>query len=595
MSFASYGVSTSQEIDGLELARQVGELLVADVPARRSRRSPGSGRAPRRRATPATGLPSTTRGQSPHASVVCRPTASSRRQISGMSSTRIQCSWMFCRSVMSAVSRANSREMSAMTRSWARLSWPPSIRTRSMKYSSSSSCGSSTAVRPPSMPGLALGVEAPPAEPAAQVLRVDGGEAAVRVDVLDPGPDVERVVVLLDPLVGVERLAVAERPLTLAPGPARCPGRAGRRVLGPGRGAADRHRGVLRCLAVPRWDARARRPARRRAGTTVSGDSRRGCAPETDRSGVVSRPDRSRCARGRSRRGDEPRSGGRQRRSWAPCCHTAWGPANRTRAGSHITGRVCVAWPSDDRGPDCRRVAAKGCLAVCRPALTLAVTLTGLGAAQLWRDELATWSAATRSPGDLARLAGTIDAATGPYYLFMHVWIAVVGDSTVALRVPAVLAMTVAAGLLARARGAACRSPHRPPRRAAVRGAAQHLPLRAGGPPVRPGHRPRGARHPAAGDGAAPTGVGALGRVRRRRGRARAHPPDRAHPARRARACRAGRLVAWTRRGRRRPGRRHRWAGTVRLWWPVGVHAGAGRCCWSARCCSRRGRSSPGS
>ncbi|MFF0256114.1 glycosyltransferase family 39 protein [Micromonospora zamorensis] len=81
--------------------------------------------------------------------------------------------------------------------------------------------------------------------------------------------------------------------------------------------------------------------------------------------------------------------------------------------------------------------------------LTLAVTVTGLGSAQLWRDELATWSAAARSPGDLARLAGTIDAATGPYYLLMHGWTTVVGDSTIALRVPAVLAMTVAAGLLA--------------------------------------------------------------------------------------------------------------------------------------------------
>ncbi|MGC4809858.1 glycosyltransferase family 39 protein [Micromonospora sp. DT228] len=81
--------------------------------------------------------------------------------------------------------------------------------------------------------------------------------------------------------------------------------------------------------------------------------------------------------------------------------------------------------------------------------LTLTVTLTGLGSAQLWRDELATWSAASRSPEDLARLAGTIDAATGPYYLLMHGWTAIVGDSTIALRVPAVLAMTVAAGLLA--------------------------------------------------------------------------------------------------------------------------------------------------
>ncbi|MBQ0901700.1 glycosyltransferase family 39 protein [Micromonospora sp. U21] len=81
--------------------------------------------------------------------------------------------------------------------------------------------------------------------------------------------------------------------------------------------------------------------------------------------------------------------------------------------------------------------------------LTLAVTGTGLGSAQLWRDELATWSAATRSPGDLARLAATIDAAAGPYYLLMHGWLALVGDSTVALRAPAALAMAAAAGLLA--------------------------------------------------------------------------------------------------------------------------------------------------
>ena len=61
---------------------------------------------------PATGEPRITRGVSPQASVVDSPTASSRRQISGTSSIRIQCSWMFCRSVTSAVSRANSVEIS---------------------------------------------------------------------------------------------------------------------------------------------------------------------------------------------------------------------------------------------------------------------------------------------------------------------------------------------------------------------------------------------------------------------------------------------------------------------------------------------------
>ncbi len=68
-------------------------------------------------AMPATGEPRITRGVSPQASVVDRPTASSRRQISGTSSMRIQWYWMFCRSVMSAVPRANSCDTSPMTRS----------------------------------------------------------------------------------------------------------------------------------------------------------------------------------------------------------------------------------------------------------------------------------------------------------------------------------------------------------------------------------------------------------------------------------------------------------------------------------------------
>lgn len=103
-------------------------------------------------AIPATGEPRMTRGVSPQASVVDRPTASSRFQISGTSSMRIQWYWMFCRSVRSAVPRANSCEISPITRSCSVVSRPPSMRTRSMKYSSSSSSGSRIAVLPPSMP-----------------------------------------------------------------------------------------------------------------------------------------------------------------------------------------------------------------------------------------------------------------------------------------------------------------------------------------------------------------------------------------------------------------------------------------------------------
>ena len=47
-----------------------------------------------------------TRGESPQASSVSSPTASSFAQMAGTSSTRIQWNWTFCRSVTSAVPRA---------------------------------------------------------------------------------------------------------------------------------------------------------------------------------------------------------------------------------------------------------------------------------------------------------------------------------------------------------------------------------------------------------------------------------------------------------------------------------------------------------
>ncbi|SCE90621.1 Dolichyl-phosphate-mannose-protein mannosyltransferase [Micromonospora purpureochromogenes] len=80
---------------------------------------------------------------------------------------------------------------------------------------------------------------------------------------------------------------------------------------------------------------------------------------------------------------------------------------------------------------------------------TLIAGLYRIGHAQPWRDELATWSAATRPLGDLLRLTDTVDAATGPYYLLMHGWVRLFGDSATALRLPSALAMAGAAGLTA--------------------------------------------------------------------------------------------------------------------------------------------------
>src|SRR5690606_36715969 len=63
---------------------------------------------------------------------------------------------------------------------------------------------------------FALGVEAPPAEPAAQVGRIDRVEPALGVDALDARADVEAVVVAIGALVRVEQFAVAQLPLALA-------------------------------------------------------------------------------------------------------------------------------------------------------------------------------------------------------------------------------------------------------------------------------------------------------------------------------------------------------------------------------------------
>jgi mannosyltransferase len=83
------------------------------------------------------------------------------------------------------------------------------------------------------------------------------------------------------------------------------------------------------------------------------------------------------------------------------------------------------------------------------PALgvSLAVVLPGLGHRALWKDEYATWYAATIAPGELIRLLQHIDALLGPYYVFMHVWIDLFGDSATSLRLPSAVAMAVAAGL----------------------------------------------------------------------------------------------------------------------------------------------------
>lgn len=86
-------------------------------------------------------------------------------------------------------------------------------------------------------------------------------------------------------------------------------------------------------------------------------------------------------------------------------------------------------------------------IAVVLPAvLTLTLGMLGLGR-QAWRDEHATWHAATMPWHALVSYLSHVDIVFLPWYLLMRPWIAVFGDSVVAMRIPALLAMACAAGL----------------------------------------------------------------------------------------------------------------------------------------------------
>ena len=78
-----------------------------------------------------------------------------------------------------------------------------------------------------------------------------------------------------------------------------------------------------------------------------------------------------------------------------------------------------------------------------------ALGLYEIGVPQLWRDELATWSAASRSAPQLWAMLHNIDAVLGIYYFGLHLWMAVFGDSATAMRLPSVIAMAGAAGVVA--------------------------------------------------------------------------------------------------------------------------------------------------
>jgi mannosyltransferase len=81
-------------------------------------------------------------------------------------------------------------------------------------------------------------------------------------------------------------------------------------------------------------------------------------------------------------------------------------------------------------------------------ALASIVCAVGLGRPSLWTDELATWGMATTPWAEFWPVLRYVDAVLAPYYIFMRAWVGLFGDSDVSLRIPSMLAMIAAAGLV---------------------------------------------------------------------------------------------------------------------------------------------------
>ncbi|BCJ47632.1 mannosyltransferase [Actinoplanes ianthinogenes] len=99
-------------------------------------------------------------------------------------------------------------------------------------------------------------------------------------------------------------------------------------------------------------------------------------------------------------------------------------------------------------GVSIRHQAARRWLPVAGPGVVMLILgLTAPARPVLSWDEVATADVAHRSVGEIWRLAHHIDGVFGPYYLLMHLWTRIFGDSVLSLRLPSILAMAAAAAL----------------------------------------------------------------------------------------------------------------------------------------------------
>ncbi|MFD7880448.1 glycosyltransferase family 39 protein [Streptomyces sp. NPDC059766] len=80
---------------------------------------------------------------------------------------------------------------------------------------------------------------------------------------------------------------------------------------------------------------------------------------------------------------------------------------------------------------------------------TLAAALYRIGEPLLGRDELTSWDMSGRSVGQVLATVHRVDAVVGTYYLLLHGWTRLFGDSPLALRLPSALAMAATAACVA--------------------------------------------------------------------------------------------------------------------------------------------------
>ncbi|WP_169513982.1 glycosyltransferase family 39 protein [Agromyces subbeticus] len=89
-----------------------------------------------------------------------------------------------------------------------------------------------------------------------------------------------------------------------------------------------------------------------------------------------------------------------------------------------------------------------GRVAVVIGAATTLVAVAGSWIPSIWGDEAASLMSARRDWASLWTMLGTVDAVHGFYYALLHVWIDLVGDSPLAIRLPSGMAVGAAsAGL----------------------------------------------------------------------------------------------------------------------------------------------------